>query len=949
MAVFHTRWVRILGIASVYFIAARLSLFLALGNTNASPVWPPSGIAMAALLIWGAESAPGVFLGAVAANLLGFHSHSPHVSLAMFAASGAIGAGNTLESVSGLFLIRRWCKGDPFRETVSGMKFVMVAGAVSIVAATIGALSLGIFGIAPWSLLAKVFETWWLGDATGILVMTPLVVWVRAIGSLSKTRALESAILLAALITVAAALFWGHWFAGGVQPMAYAITPILIFIAFRCGPLPAFLGVFAVSCLAILGTAHGSGPISGNGVNDKLLFLQAYVALVSTTVIFLTTSVVERTNAIADLKIMNANLEDRVRVRTESLQQSERQYRDLFENSTDSILLVDPATARFTAVNENAVRLLGYTREEFSGMASSLLEGDPDPQITEMKRRQFRETGTLHGEHLHRKKDGTVIPVEVNASLIEFGERKVIQVISRDISERKAQREALMASEARFRQLSDASFEGILIHDKGRIVLANKALGIMFQYSPEEMIGKSPGDIIAPESLSLMRKVIHLQSEKSYQAFGIRKDGSRIAMEVCSRPMEYLGQALRVAAVRDISERIKAEELQKNAMAAVEAANRAKSQFLATMSHEIRTPLNGIMGMTSALEDTALDEVQRRYVKSLTTCGSALLAQVSDILDLSKIETGSMVLEQIDFDMRSLIGEAVESLEANANGRGVSMELEIAPGEYRIVTGDPYRLRQVILNLVGNAIKFTERGKIVITASVSPFVDGLQLDVEVSDTGIGMSKETLENLFQPFVQADASMSRKYGGSGLGLAICRQLVEMMGGVIRVESEPGKGSRFSFRCRLGTPGKRMDSGLSLNAESTSGFAVQAPKPGTRCILVVEDDPLNQEVARIFLARHGCRVEVASTGKEALSLVSGGGYDLVLMDCQLPGMDGFETTRSIRNLDNGKHGVRIVAMTANAIEGDREKCLDSGMDDYLTKPLDPAKLAHMLLKWI
>lgn len=932
-----------LGVAMAYFIAARLSLELAFGTTNASPVWPPSGLALSALLLIGRSAAPGIFLGACLANLVVFGQNHGQVSALHVAASLLMGLGNLSEGLVGMFLVKNWIGGRPFSTTLGGIQFILAAGVAAAASALLGAGTLGLTGIAPWELFSRILLTWWLGDVAGILVIVPLVLTGKEYLRRRTGGFWEQVALQCLLLGVAGAVFWTHWRAGGFQLMAYAITPILIFIAFRLGSFPAYSGVLAVSALAIYGTAQDAGPLSGGEVQDDLLILQAFVAVISAKVIFMASSLAERSQSHAELARMNATLEERVASRTQSLLQTERQYRDLFENSSDTLLLVDPATSRFIAANSNAVRQLGYSREELIGMPSKNLEGSTDPAVLEEKVRTFREQGRLQGEHQHRKKDGSVIPVEVTATLIEMDGRKVIQVVSRDISEIKNRQLELMRSEARFRQLSDASMEGLVIHDQGRIVLANRAIAELTGYSQEGLLGMVPSDLAAPESLATVEENIRKGSEAPYSVAVIRKDGTRFDAELCGRPIEYLGKPMRVTSIRDVSERRRAEELQRQSLEALESANRAKSQFLATMSHEIRTPLNGIMGMTSALQDTPLDATQKRYVRMLRSCGSALLAQVNDILDIAKIESGSMALESVEFELDDLLEETLAPFREEARQRGLRLETDLEPSLARRVRGDPNRLRQVLANVVGNAVKFTAAGSVSLSGRIDSSANGPALRMEIGDTGIGMTPDTLSKLFRPFTQADASMSRKFGGSGLGLTICKQLIELMGGSIRVESAFGQGSRFSIECPL-EPLQRV-------SQPDTGPGT-VPKPGEPAdsaaglrILVVEDDEVNREVARIFLNRHGCRTEFAATGDEALDLIRANEYALVLMDCQLPGMDGFETTRRIRRMQRGERRVRIVAMTANAVQGDRERCLSAGMDDYLPKPLDPERLSRAL----
>jgi two-component system sensor histidine kinase/response regulator len=770
------------------------------------------------------------------------------------------------------------------------------------------------------------------------------------------------------------------------------------------------------------------------------------------------------------------------------LRESEAQFRALVE-AADDILYRTDAEGRLTYVNPAGGEVLGYTDQQLLGR--SFLDLVRDDYREEARR--FYEDQRAQGipntycEFAMVTGDGQDLLVGQRAQLLTEGGRFVgLQALARNITEKKLLQQAIEHEREQLRQVVTHAPVAMAMLDREGRHLAHSARWLRYLHLHDPtVVGRTLPEVwpgIPAKYREVFARALAGEVVSEPEDALEREDGTRVFLRWTLHPWRDGTGAVQgvVLAVQSIDLLVRARQ------AALEAS-RLKSEFVANMSHEIRTPMNGVIGMTRLLLDTRLDAEQREYAEVIDTSGRALLEIINDILDFSKIEAGRLDLEIADFDLRRAVREVLGSFAEAAQAKGLELLCLIRHDVPSALRGDPGRLRQVLTNLVGNAVKFTEKGEVVLRVTLDESgEDHAVVRFEVRDTGLGIDSDLRSRLFQSFVQADGSASRRYGGTGLGLAISRRLVSLMGGAIDVESQPGRGSTFWFTVRferqppeaapgpapptrlagrrvlvvddnatnrqilrqqLGYWGMRVTTvesgakglvalrqaqaagtpcdlaildmkmpemdGLSLaraikeekdlqkvklvlltsfgqrghGAEASRiGISAYLTKPVDEAdlydclvevlgearthrppqlvtrhslreartpvvarVLVAEDNEVNQKVAVRILEKLGYRVEVAENGREALEACARTSYDVVLMDGQMPGMDGYEATRRIREREAGGPRMPIIAMTASAMKGDREKCLEAGMDDYVSKPVTPEELQSVLRRWV
>ncbi|MBX3236547.1 MAG: PAS domain S-box protein [Nitrospiraceae bacterium] len=771
------------------------------------------------------------------------------------------------------------------------------------------------------------------------------------------------------------------------------------------------------------------------------------------------------------------------------LRTSEAQTRSILDSALDAVVVMDEA-GRIVDWNPQAEHIFGRPKDSVLGQPLS--ETIIPPEYRDAHNQGLaRYLATGEGPTLGKRieisairSDGTKFPVELTIVPLISPLGATFSGFIRDLSERKLSEETL-------RIVVESAPSGmILVDQSGLMRMVNAETEKIFGYPREELLGRSV-EMLIPETA----RTQHAQDRNAFMAQprsrtmgtgrdlrGRRKDGTEFPAEIGLRSVTTGQGAVIVAAIMDITQRKDAEIELRHAKETAEAATAAKSQFLANMSHEIRTPMNGVLGLTELLLTTPLNDRQRHLAESVHRSGTALLQIINDILDFSKIEAGKLQLERIEFGLRQTIEEAVELFVEPANRKQLELSCDIPPELPDSVMGDPVRLRQILLNLIGNAVKFTEQGEVAVRVlPINQAPHAMDLRFEVRDTGIGMTVEARDRLFQAFSQADGSTTRRFGGTGLGLAIVKQLAQLMGGDVGVESSPGQGAAFWFTIRLDLAAQQrepacttdlygcrvlvvddnhtnrdiLDShltawgaqvwtadsaaqalsllqeaadrhepielavvdiqmpdtdGLTLataikadpslqqvqlvalssidlpseeRSTADSDFAAWLRKPARQSqlrdclrrvwrragkvavtqaatptarttprghILVAEDNPVNREVSQSMLELLGYRVSLVENGHDAVAIALHAPVDLILMDCQMPKMDGFAATEAIRLQEQGPHrsvSVPIIALTANAMDGDRQRCLAAGMDDYLSKPFSLEQLATIVEK--
>ena len=615
-------------------------------------------------------------------------------------------------------------------------------------------------------------------------------------------------------------------------------------------------------------------------------------------------------------------------------------YRKIIDNARDIIFLLD-LDGHVIDANNSAVKAYGYTKEEFESMNIRKIREDWGYTKHQMEK---ADQGGIFFETEHKRKDGSKFQVEVSSQGMSIGNRRILFSIVRDITERKKAEQDIRINQDKyyylFMSLKSAYAYFQLIYDDNhnpvdmRFVEVNRAFELLFSITKNEIIGKKDSELF----YNMLNEIIKINYEKIIAGEQINIDNyflpthnKWLSISVYSPYKDDI-----VTIISDITEKKQSELKLISTKEAAEAANRAKSEFLANMSHEIRTPINGMMGMVDLTLLTDLTFEQRDNLETAKKCANSLLNIINDILDFSKMEAGKLSIENITFDMKELIEDLVKSYAPRVEEKKLDLIYSFSSSIPRFIVGDPNRLRQIINNLLSNAVKFTNKGSVELCIkTVKKEEKEITVEFSIKDTGIGLSADDMNKLFQSFNQVEQSFTKKYGGTGLGLAISKNLVELMGGTISAESIKGVGSTFHFSLPFNI-GQAIENRVNRQTKTNNHN-----KPLK--ILLAEDDAVNQKVMIKMLNERNYSVDVSSNGLEALRLYKLNKYDLILMDIQMPKLNGIEVTRSIRGMEMRGEYTPIIAISAYALKGDKEKFLSMGMDAYLSKPIDMNQLFY------
>jgi PAS domain S-box-containing protein len=969
----------VLAVGAAYFLAALAGFRAAFVAEQISIVWAPTGIAQAALLLWGFALVPAIWLAAFAANMT--------TGMPLWAAGG-IATGNTLEAVAAAWLLSRVPGFNAaFTRVHDAAAFVLFAVVASpLISASIGVALLCAAALEPWARYGELWREWWLGDALGALVVGPAILATVKAWRETKGRAFET-VALVSLAVIATAALSGPYFtsSAGSPLLAFFIFPLVIVAAIRLGQPATAIVTLGAAAAVVWRTMAGYYALAATDLHQNLIVLDMFLGVLAGSGLLLAAATTERRilerrraaayaagSAIASASSLEIGAPKMLGAICSNLGW---QYGALWLVDADRRTLRCAATwaedegkaAPFVIASKAIVFTagIGLPGRVWASGAPSWIE---DVVVDEnFPRAAAAGAAGLHGAFcfpIRRNDDflGVAEFFSASVAVIDHDLLTTMAGIGRQIGDfvtRKKIEGEIIAQQTRTRAILETALDAIITMDQyGRITEFNTAAERMFGYSRTQAIGQELAALIIPAALQAHHRkglAVYLNTgsgpfvDRRVETTAINADGREFPVEVSITRVPIVPPVF-TGFVRDTTERMHAERQRRGLLDAeaaarreAEQANRAKDEFLATLSHELRTPLNAIVGWTRMLLDGILDEQSGRRALAIIDRNAHAQAQlVTDLLDISRIITGKLTLTLRPVDLGSVVGAALDTVRPAAAHKHIVLTPGLA-SPARVTTGDFYRLQQAVSNLLSNAIKFTPEGG---TVDVRLSEHGGTLRLSITDSGVGIDSSFLPHVFERFRQADGSTTREHGGLGLGLAIVRHIVELHGGTVSAESDgPGKGATFIVE--LPAAPEAVDD-RRASGDDAPGARMSDARPLDRCrALVVDDDEDARLLLDAVLSRAGAAVRVAASVDEAMALFKDEPFDVVLADLGLPGQDGYALVRAIRAADSDVRRTQIIAVTAYARPEDREKVLAHGFDDHLAKPADPRRVVDLIAR--